>query len=170
MNIITIAGRLGVDPEVRFTSNGQKVTTFRIATTSRRSSKEETIWWRITIWGENFDKMISFLKKGSAVIVVGELHKPEIFNDREGKPQVSLNVTATSINFSPFGKSDKQDSNKPAQDNFRKSENANRQDNNEDVRHKNSESNENEEEFSSFTPGAKKGDSDSEFLDDEIPF
>ena len=69
MNIIIIAGRLGKDPEIRFTSNGVKLTILRIATNNRTKTKEETIWWRATVWGENFDKMISYLKKGSALIV-----------------------------------------------------------------------------------------------------
>lgn len=105
MNHITIAGRLGNDPEVRYTSSGMKVTTFRLATNSRKSGKDETIWYRITIWGEQFDKMMGYIKKGSALIISGELGKPEIYNDREGSPQVSLNVTAFNITFSPFGKS-----------------------------------------------------------------
>lgn len=106
-NHIIIAGRLGVDPEVRFTSSGQKVTTFRMASNSRRGGKDETTWWRITVWGEQFDRMIGYFKKGSAIIVMGELAKPEIFTDREGRPQVSLNVTASNLSFSPFGKSDR---------------------------------------------------------------
>lgn len=106
MNFIHIAGNLGADPEVRFTSTGKKVTTLKVATRSRRGKggEETTIWWRVTIWGEQFDKMISFLKKGSAVMVYGDVHKPEIFTDREGKPQVSLEITAVHIEFSPFGK------------------------------------------------------------------
>ncbi len=105
MNFIHIAGNLGADPEVRFTSSGKKVTTLKVATRSRRGKggEETTIWWRVTIWGEQFDKMISFLKKGSAVMVYGDVHKPEIFMDREGKPQVSLEITAVHIEFSPFG-------------------------------------------------------------------
>lgn len=104
MNFIHIAGHLGADPEVRFTSTNKKVTTLRVATRSRRGKNDETIWWRVTVWGEQFDKMISFLKKGSAVIVHGEVHKPEIFNDREGKPNISLEITAVHLEFSPFGK------------------------------------------------------------------
>lgn len=106
MNFIHIAGNLGADPEVRFTSSGKKVTTLKVATRSRRGKNNEdiTIWWRVTIWGEQFDKMISFLKKGSAVMVYGDVHKPEIFTDREGKPAVSLDITAVHIEFSPFGK------------------------------------------------------------------
>jgi single-strand DNA-binding protein len=116
MNHIFVAGRLGNAPEIRYTANGQKVTSFRLATNSKRSGKEETIWWKVTIWGDQMDKMVSYLKKGSAIIVIGELAKPEIFNDREGRPQVSLNIIASSLSFSPFGRTDK-----PSQDETAKS-------------------------------------------------
>jgi single-strand DNA-binding protein len=105
MNQTFIAGHLGADPEVRFTSSGQKVTTLRVGA---RARKDETIWWRVTIWGEQFDKMIAYFKKGSSIMVFGELSKPEIFTDRDGKPQVSMNITATNLLFSPFGRSDSQ--------------------------------------------------------------
>ena len=157
MNIITVAGRLGVDPEVRFTSNGQKVTTLRMAVNVRKSGKEETIWYRVTVWGENFDKMISFLKKGSALIVVGDLAKPEIFDNREGKPQVSMNITASSLMFSPFGRSDKT-SESPAASVEKPSSHA--------------QSAPANEEFVSYAAGEKKseGSSSEEISDDEIPF
>lgn len=104
MNFIHIAGHLGADPEVRFTSTGKKVTTLRVACRTRKGQNEDTIWWRVTIWSEQYDKMIPYLKKGSPIVVAGEVHKPEIFNDREGKPQVSMEITAHFIQFSPFGK------------------------------------------------------------------
>ena len=156
MNIITIAGRLGVDPEVRFTSNGQKVTTLRVATNVRKGGKDETVWYRVTIWGEHFDKMISFLKKGSAVIIVGDLAKPEIFTDRDGKPQVSMNITASNIMFSPFGRSDKSES--PAAS-IEKPQSTN-------------SSNAPQEEYASYAAGEKQssGEKKEEFSDDEIPF
>ncbi len=105
MNFINIAGHLGADPEVRFTSSGKKVTTLRVATKTRKKNNDDTIWWRVTIWGEDFDKMIPYLKKGSPIVVFGEVQKPEIFNDREGKPQISMEITAVHLQFSPFGKS-----------------------------------------------------------------
>ena len=105
MNQTMIAGHLGADPEVRFTSSGQKVTTLRVAARCRRGSKgDETIWWRVSIWGEQFDKMIPYFKKGSPIMVIGELNKPEIFTDRDGKPQISMSLTAYNLSFSPFGK------------------------------------------------------------------
>lgn len=106
MNNATIAGHLGADPEVRFTSSGLKVTTLRVAARARRSGKEETIWWKVTVWGEQFDKMIPYFKKGSPIIVFGELNKPEIFTNKEGQPQVSMSMTAVNLQFSPFGRPD----------------------------------------------------------------
>ncbi|MEX0961649.1 MAG: single-stranded DNA-binding protein [Simkaniaceae bacterium] len=109
MNHIFIAGHLGADPETRFTSGGQKVTTLRVATNSRRAGKEETIWWRVTIWGDQFDKMMPYLKKGSSIMIFGDMQKPEIYNDREGRPQISMNMTANHISFSPFGRGQNQE-------------------------------------------------------------
>jgi single-strand DNA-binding protein len=103
MIVVQIAGRLGADPETRYTANNNKVTTMRIATNVWKGGKEETVWWRTTVWGDQFDKMLSFLKKGSAVIVTGEMQPPEIYNNRNGDPQVSMELTAQIIKFSPSG-------------------------------------------------------------------
>ena len=103
MILITVAGHLGSDPEVRFTPSNVKVTSFRVATNIKRGAKEKTVWWKITIWGDRFDKKLSYLKKGSAVLVVGEMGIPEIYTDKEGNPQMSLEVIADSIQFNPFG-------------------------------------------------------------------
>lgn len=108
MNFIQIAGHLGADAETRFTPNGNKVTNLRIATNVRRGGKDETMWWKVTIWGDKFDKMLPYLKKGSAVIIYGELNKPEIYTDKDGNPQVTLTITAEVIKFSPFGKGEGQ--------------------------------------------------------------
>ena len=114
MNLIQIAGFLGTDPDTRFTPSGQKVTSLRVGTKSRKGGKEETLWWRVTIWGDRFDKMVAYLKKGSAVIIIGQMNKPEIYTDKEGRPQVSLDMTAEMIQFSPFGRSEKEAGQQPA--------------------------------------------------------
>lgn len=103
MIIVQIAGRLGRDAESRFTPSGQKVTTLTVATNVRKGGKDETVWWRVTIWGDRYEKMMPYLKKGSAVIVVGEMNKPDIWVDKEGRSQVSLELTAEILRFSPFG-------------------------------------------------------------------
>jgi single-strand DNA-binding protein len=56
-----------------------RVVTLRVATRVRQGGKNETIWWRVNIWDNRFDKMLPHLKKGSAVIIMGEMSKPEVF-------------------------------------------------------------------------------------------
>jgi len=104
MNLIEVMGHLGVDPEERVTPSGQKVTNFSVATNYKRGGKEVTVWFRITVWGDRFDRMMQYLKKGSAVIVVGELQPPEVYTDRNGTSQVRLQVTAEILKFPPFGR------------------------------------------------------------------
>jgi len=108
MLIVHLGGHLGKDPETRFTPSGQKVTTFSVATNQRKGKEDVTIWVRVTLWGDRFDKMLSFLKKGSGVIVTGRMTSPSAYKDKEERIQVSLEVTAEMIEFSPFGKGDRQ--------------------------------------------------------------
>lgn len=115
MSIIHISGHLGVDPETRYTPSGQKVITLRIATRARKKD-DAPIWWKVTIWGDQFDRMMTYLKKGSAIMVVGEFMKPDIYTDKEGKPQISLNVVAYNITFPPFGRGERQDTQSSSDD------------------------------------------------------
>jgi single-strand DNA-binding protein len=100
-----IAGHLGADPEVRMTATGQKVTTFRMAVNVRKQNQDKTVWWRVTVFGDRFEKMMPYIKKGSAVLVFGTMNPPEIYQDKMGNSQISMEIIADSIQFSPFGKS-----------------------------------------------------------------
>jgi single-strand DNA-binding protein len=101
MNKIMIAGNLGTDPEVRHSAKGTKVTSFSLASNKRKGQETTTTWFKITTFGDHLDKIISYLKKGSAVIVMGEV-EARIYTDKNGNAQVSLDVIASSIDFSPF--------------------------------------------------------------------
>lgn len=107
MFIVHIAGNLGKDPETRFTASGLKVTTFTVAVNKKVKEKEETIWVRVTVWGDRFDKLVSYLKKGSGVIVSGKMNTPTSYVDKQGQTQISLEITAEMIEFNPFGRTDK---------------------------------------------------------------
>ncbi len=105
MNEITVMGNLGGDAEERFTSDGQKMTSFSIASNRKgRDGQDVTTWFRITLFGDRFQRMVPFLKKGSSLIVFGELRVGE-FVGRDGEKRTSLDVTADRIAFSPFGRS-----------------------------------------------------------------
>lgn len=107
MNYVHIIGRLGKDPETRFTADGLKVTVLVVATNSRKAGKEETIWWRVTLWGDRWDKMVTYLTKGKPVMIGGEMRKPELYTDKGGQQQLSsIEVTADYVKFVPYGKPD----------------------------------------------------------------
>ena len=103
MNVIQVAGRLGADAETRFTPKGQKVTTLRLASNTKKGADEEPMWWRVTLWGDRFDRIVPYLKKGTGIIVVGSMQKPSIFQGRNGENRISLDLTAEMVMFSPFG-------------------------------------------------------------------
>lgn len=109
MFFVQIAGHLGSDPVTRVTPTGQKVTSFSVATKQRKGKDKEdiTIWVRITIWGDKFDRLLPHLKKGGGVIVNGKMAPPSNYTDKEGRQQFSLEVTAEMIEFSPFGRTDR---------------------------------------------------------------
>lgn len=151
-----IAGNLVADPETRFTPSGIKVTTVRVAVNNRRGKNEETLFWRVTIWGESLDKMISYLKKGSSVMVMGEMSKPEIYTDRNGQPQISLNMTGYNISFSPFGRSGSQQNEGQQSNSY--------QGNGESFGDMNGD------DFSQMMQGQGEPQTASSFSDDEIPF
>lgn len=108
MNLVQLMGRLGADAETRFTPGGQKVTNLRLACNVRKGQEEDTIWYRVTLWGDRWDKILPYMTKGSALVVTGELRKPEIYTDRNGNPAVSMEVWADNVRFSPFGRSQDQ--------------------------------------------------------------
>lgn len=115
--MIQIIGRLGADPQVRYTPSNQKVTSFNLAVNVYQGGREETVWWRVSVWGDRFDKMMNYVKKGSCVIVTGTMKKPELWTNRDGNQQVSLDMTAEMINFVPSSKAENQQSNQGVQSN-----------------------------------------------------
>ena len=101
---ITIIGNLGKDPELRFTPSGDQVASFSVATSKSWTGKdgqrnERTIWFRVTAWLKLAELASEYLKKGSRVLVVGEMEEPQAYVDREGKPRASLEMRAQTIRF-----------------------------------------------------------------------
>ena len=104
---IVLVGHLGGDPEMRYTPSGVAVTNFSVAT-NRVYSKdgervEETTWFRISAWNRLAEICQEYLKKGSAVLVDGELQgvngNPRIWTGDDGEPRASYEVRANTIKF-----------------------------------------------------------------------
>lgn len=100
-NCVHVIGHLGSDPVTRVTAKGTKITTFSVATNSREAGEDITIWWSITVWGDQFDYIFPYLRKGSGVFITGKLKDPKIYDGKDGTKRISLPVTATSIDFLP---------------------------------------------------------------------
>ena len=74
LNKVTLIGRLGQDPEIRYTQSGSAVANATIATndywTDKQGEKQErTEWHSLVMWGRLADLAQSYLKKGSQVYV-----------------------------------------------------------------------------------------------------
>jgi single-strand DNA-binding protein len=102
-NKIILLGNIGRDPDLKYTTTGQAVCSFSLATSERRKDKvgepqETTTWFRITLWGKQAEIASKYLSKGRAVYIEGRLRLEE-WQDRDGKTRQSLEVTATDMQF-----------------------------------------------------------------------
>jgi len=96
-----LIGRLGADPEMRFTQKGTPVTTFRVAVDGRQN---ETTWFRVTTWGKLAEVCNQYLGKGRLVFVEGEV-KVSTWTGKDGQPRATLELTANTVKFLERGRS-----------------------------------------------------------------
>jgi single-strand DNA-binding protein len=101
---ILVIGNLGRDPEMRYTPEGNPVTSFSVATSRRYSEKEETTWFRVTVWGKQAETCNQYLHKGSKVLVEGRLRpdangNPTTFQRKDGTWGASYEITAETVRF-----------------------------------------------------------------------
>jgi single-strand DNA-binding protein len=105
MQQVVIAGYLGRDPEMRYTPQGTPVTNMSVATTRKWSQdgelREETIWWKVSVWKGAAEAANKYLKKGSFVIVTGQLKAPQVYQKRDGSWDASLEFAFAQVDFGP---------------------------------------------------------------------
>lgn len=103
LNRVQLIGRLGKDPESKFTPTGKKVAHFSVAVSNRWKSKEGemkeyTEWVNIEVWGRLGEVCQEYLKKGSLVYLEGRL-KTEKYEDKGGETKYYTKVVALSLQF-----------------------------------------------------------------------
>ena len=97
---LIIIGNLGREPEMRFTPNGDPVTTFSVATSRKYGEKDETTWFRVSVWGKQAESCNTYLSKGSKVLVEGRLKaEPNVYQRKDGTWASSYEVTAETVRF-----------------------------------------------------------------------
>ena len=101
LNKVMIIGRLGRDPEMRYTPSGKPVTTFNVATsrtwnTSEGERRTETEWFNVVAWGSLAEICKQYLSKGRQVYVEGRLQSRH-WDDPEGNKHTSTEIVANEM-------------------------------------------------------------------------
>lgn len=104
VNKVIIIGRLGKDPEVRYTPNGQAVANFTVATSENWTDKtsgqkqEKTEWHRIVVWGRLAELCRDYLRKGRQVYIDGRL-QTRSWDDKDGVKKYTTEIIANGVQF-----------------------------------------------------------------------
>lgn len=102
LNKVMLTGRLGADPEGRYTPQGAAVTTFRVAsnrawTTSEGEKKEDTEWFSVVAWNKLAEICHQYLTKGSRVYIEGRAQTRSWVDDATGQTRYKTEVIASEM-------------------------------------------------------------------------
>jgi len=103
LNKVMIIGNVGTDPEMRYTASGDAMTTFRVATNFRYTSREgerreETEWFSVVAWRNLAEQCSQFLQKGRRVYVEGRL-RTRSWDTPDGQRRFRTEVIADRVIF-----------------------------------------------------------------------
>lgn len=98
VNKVILVGRLGRDPESRFTAGGQQVCNFTLATDESFKDRagerqKRTEWHRIVLWGKLAEISQQYLKRGTLVYIEGRLQTRQ-WDDRSGNKRTTTEIVA----------------------------------------------------------------------------
>lgn len=101
---LIFAGRLGRDPEMRYTPEGQPVTSFSVGVQDGSGEYKKTIWVRVSAWGKQAEACNQYLRKGERVLVEGRLlyaknGGPRLYQRQDGTMGSSFEVNAVTVRF-----------------------------------------------------------------------
>lgn len=103
VNKVLLIGRLGNNPEIRYTNTGTAVANFNLATSENWNDKngqkqERTEWHRVVVWGKLAELCEKYLGKGRQCYVEGRL-QTRSWDDKEGNKRYTTEIVANTIQF-----------------------------------------------------------------------
>ena len=103
LNKVQLIGRLGADPEVKYTPSGAAVCTLSLATTTAYKEKdgkahETTEWHRVVLWRQQAEAVGKYCHKGSRLYVEGKL-ATRSWDDKDGVKHYTTEVAADQVQF-----------------------------------------------------------------------
>lgn len=104
LNKVMLIGRLGADPELRYTPQGTAVAQMRLAVNRRprraegdqRDQREETDWFTVVAWDRLANTCSQYLAKGSRIYIEGRL-QTRSWDDQNGQKRYATEVVANDM-------------------------------------------------------------------------
>lgn len=103
LNKVMLIGNLGKDPEVRYTTSGQAVASFSLATSEKFKNRngemeERTEWHNVVLWGRQAEIAKDYLAKGRTVFIEGRLQTRK-WQDKDGRDRYTTEIVGDRMQF-----------------------------------------------------------------------
>jgi len=103
LNKVMILGRLGSDPEIKYTPSGVAVCNFTVATseawTDKSGQKQERVEWnKIVVWSKLAELCVQYLSKGREAFIEGSL-QTRSWDDKQGQKRYTTEIKASTVQF-----------------------------------------------------------------------
>lgn len=101
LNCVTLQGRLVADPELKTTTSGKEVTSFRIAVDrsfAKSGEERQADFFNIVCWEKTAEFVCKYFSKGSMIIIQGQLQARQ-YDDKDGNKRTAVEVVAREVNF-----------------------------------------------------------------------
>ena len=103
VNKVILVGRLGQNPEIRYTPSGAAVANFSVATNENWVDKsgqkqERTEWHRVVVWGKTAENCSQYLTKGRQIYVEGRLQTRQ-WQDKDNQTKYTTEIQAQTVQF-----------------------------------------------------------------------
>ena len=99
INRVELLGRVGADPEMKYTANGTAVTQLRLATDRvRKGGEAETDWHTVVVWDKLADAVAQYVQKGQRIYVAGRLAQNSWTGD-DGQRRYRTEIHAQDVVF-----------------------------------------------------------------------
>jgi len=97
-----IIGRLGRDPEARYTAQAEMVVNMSVAVSSWEGKESKTVWFTVVCWKDKAENAVKYLHKGDLIYAAGRLMSddggnPKAFTKKNGDPAAKFELTADKV-------------------------------------------------------------------------
>ncbi len=113
LNKVMLIGRLGKDPEIKYTPSEVAVMTLNMATNTSYKSQdgeivEKTEWHRVVVWRKTAEMISQYAKKGDLVYIEGKL-ATRSWDDKDGNKQYMTEIQAEQVQILQFSQTYEQE-------------------------------------------------------------